>query len=204
MVYEPIVQRELTVAFKEWAIVVDALGQGEQIIILRKGGIHETRGQFRPEQDTFWLFPTQFHEDERSVIASKRPALREIARTSRPGEVDIRYLAEVDSVYQITDLDALKALQGRHIWSEHVLEQRFQFGRGPGLFALLVRVWQRPDTVCLPVRESYGGCKSWIELERPLLTADLTPVLTDEAFAAQRNELTQRLTSHGLAYSSTT
>ncbi len=29
----------MRIAFKEWMIVVDALGRGEQIIILRKGGI---------------------------------------------------------------------------------------------------------------------------------------------------------------------
>jgi UDP-N-acetylglucosamine 2-epimerase (non-hydrolysing) len=28
-------------AFKEWAVVVDALGRGEQTLILRKGGIQE-------------------------------------------------------------------------------------------------------------------------------------------------------------------
>ena len=36
-------------AFKEWAIVVDALGRGRQSVILRKGGIAEGRGGFRPE-----------------------------------------------------------------------------------------------------------------------------------------------------------
>ena len=30
-------------AFKEWAVIVEALGQGEQIVILRKGGIAEGR-----------------------------------------------------------------------------------------------------------------------------------------------------------------
>src|SRR5512138_2779668 len=49
-------------AFKEWAIVVDALGRGEQILILRKGGIAEGRGGFRPEHTRFLLFPTAFHE----------------------------------------------------------------------------------------------------------------------------------------------
>src|SRR2546422_3996735 len=38
-------------AFKEWAVVVDALGRGEQVIILRKGGIAEDRGEFELEQD---------------------------------------------------------------------------------------------------------------------------------------------------------
>ncbi len=35
------------VAFKEWTVVVDALGRGDQIIILRKGGLSEGRDGFR-------------------------------------------------------------------------------------------------------------------------------------------------------------
>ena len=31
----------MRLAFKEWAIIVDALGRGEQILILRKGGLQE-------------------------------------------------------------------------------------------------------------------------------------------------------------------
>jgi hypothetical protein len=29
----------MRIAFKEWAVVVDALGRGDQIIILRKGAV---------------------------------------------------------------------------------------------------------------------------------------------------------------------
>jgi hypothetical protein len=35
-----------SVGFKEWALVCEALGRGEQTIILRKGGIAEGRGGF--------------------------------------------------------------------------------------------------------------------------------------------------------------
>ena len=35
-----------SVGFKEWAIVCEALGRGEQSIILRKGGIAEGRDGF--------------------------------------------------------------------------------------------------------------------------------------------------------------
>src|SRR5687768_11757609 len=34
-------------AFKEWAIIVDALARGDQILILRKGGISEGREGFQ-------------------------------------------------------------------------------------------------------------------------------------------------------------
>ena len=60
----------MRIAFKEWAIVVDALGRGDQIIILRKGGISEGRGGFKVEHEQFLLFPTLFHQQRESVTDS--------------------------------------------------------------------------------------------------------------------------------------
>ena len=117
------------IAFKEWAVVVDALGRGEQVLILRKGGIREQRGQFEVDHREFWLFPTQYHEAERSIIPSKRPRLREITAAAPKDAVDIEYYAVAESVVQITSPETLKRLQGRHIWSEQILRERFQFGR---------------------------------------------------------------------------
>ncbi len=57
-------------AFKEWAIVVDALGRGEQIIVLRRGGLAESRGGFRLEHSRFLVFPTLFHQQ--AGITNKR------------------------------------------------------------------------------------------------------------------------------------
>src|SRR5712672_413788 len=133
-------QMSSNIAFKEWAVVVDALGHGEQILILRKGGIREKRGEFHVDHKTFWLFPTQYHEEERSVIASKRPALRELRATAPSDAVDIQFYAVVDNVVEIANAPVLDRLQGRHIWAEHVLRQRFEFGREHGLHALIVRV----------------------------------------------------------------
>ena len=60
----------MRIAFKEWAVVVDALGHGEQIIILRKGGMAEGAAGFKPEHSRFWLFPTLFHQQRESVLES--------------------------------------------------------------------------------------------------------------------------------------
>jgi hypothetical protein len=57
-------------AFKEWRVIVEALGAGEQILILRKGGIAEDGGGFELKAGKFWLFPTQFHEQ----LAKTKPA----------------------------------------------------------------------------------------------------------------------------------
>jgi hypothetical protein len=189
------------IAFKEWAVVVDALGQGEQVLILRKGGLREQRGEFHVDHREFWLFPTQFHEAERSIIPSKRTRLRDIAAAAPNDAVDIEYYAVADSVIQIAGPEVLKRLQGRHIWSEQTLQERFRFGREPGLHALLTRVYRRLAPERLALRESYGGCKSWVELERALSTESLTPVLSDVEYSVQREEILEMLADHALAHS---
>ncbi|HVM60859.1 MAG TPA: DUF1802 family protein [Verrucomicrobiae bacterium] len=189
------------IAFKEWAVVVDALGCGEQILILRKGGIREERGEFHVDHGEFWLFPTQFHEAERSVIPSMRPRLREIAAAAPKDAVDIEYYAVTDAVLRITDAEALKRLQGQHIWTEQILQERFQFGRQPGLHALVTRVFRRPTAERFGLRESYGGCKSWVELERTLSTEGLTPVLPDAEYSARRDQIVEMLADHAHAHS---
>jgi hypothetical protein len=188
------------IAFKEWAVVVDALGRGEQILILRKGGIREQCGEFHADHHEFWLFPTQYHEAERSVIPSKRPILREMAAVASRDFVDIEYYVMADPVLTITDIECVKRLQGRHIWNEQVLRERFQFGREPGLHALLTRVYRRPAPERFALRESYGGCKSWVELERGLSTEGLTPVLGDAEYRAHREEIVELVSDHVLAH----
>lgn len=193
-------QASTNIAFKEWAVVVDALGRGEQCLILRKGGIRENRGAFHVDHREFWLLPTQYHEAERSVIPAKRPVVRELAAQTPSGRIPFQFYAVAEQVVTLGDPGAIAALQGRHVWTEQVLRDRFEFGRERGLHALIVRVFQRPEPVWLPTSESYGGCKSWVELEQSLATDNLAPVLDDDAFAKERDELMERLTHHALAH----
>ncbi len=80
------------------------------------------------------------------------------------------------------------------------MQERFRFGREPGLHALLTRVYRRPAPERVALRESYGGCKSWVELERALSTQSLTPVLPDVEYSAQREEILEMLADHALAH----
>jgi hypothetical protein len=188
------------IAFKEWAVVVEALGSGEQILILRKGGIRETSGQFHLQHREFWLFPTLHHEAESAIIPSKRPALRHIAAHAPKEFIPIQFYVIADPVIHITDPTLLGRLQGRHIWTEQLLQQRFAFGRQPGLHALLARVYRRPTPEQLPLSDRYAGCKSWVELQHPISTAGLKPVLSDEEFHHRRNEICELLGHHALAH----
>jgi hypothetical protein len=48
-------------ALKEWAITVEAMAQGDQVLLLRKGGIHEEGKDFRVIHDEFLFYPTYLH-----------------------------------------------------------------------------------------------------------------------------------------------
>jgi hypothetical protein len=174
-------------AFKEWAIVVDALGRGEQILIMRKGGIHEGKGGFQVEHPRFWLFPTLFHQQRESVIPAAQARYDEIRDrllTSTPTEtVRIEFLADVADWRRMESLEQVDSLRGQHVWTDPVIAERFEWGREKNIFALAVRVFRLPQPVELPILESYGGCKSWIELAEGISAKEAEPVLTDDAFA---------------------
>ena len=183
----------MNIAFKEWAVVVDALGASEQILILRKGGIHEAGGQFRVDHQEFWLLPTQFHEAETAVIPAKHQRLRELVTGSRD-QISIEYYGVVDCVRRLDCEEKIARLAGRHIWTDAILHERFAFGWERGLFALLVRVYRRTTPVSIQWLESYGGCKSWVELEQPITADNLGPVLSESEFCRQRDAIVASLT----------
>ena len=148
------------VAFKEWAAVCDALCAGRVDLILRKGGIHERRGAFRPEHDRFWLMATRFHQDP----ADLAPPFRDFVPDPPPaGVVRLPGWCEVTEVRRLAEEADLDAVRGRHALSDDTARTRFRY-KTPGLWALAVRVWVPPAPVEIPDEPGFGGCRSWVDL----------------------------------------
>jgi hypothetical protein len=185
-----------TVAFKEWAVICRALADGRQSVILRKGGISETGGEFRPEHERFLLLPTHFHEQHRTGVKPELLPLLDAAEAARPpaGTLRFTHLAEVTAVRKVTDLDRVLALDGLHGWTADTVRQRFHY-RSPGLFVLTVRVFALPAPVEMPDRHEYAGCKTWVELTDDVPTAGARPVLGDAAFATYAGAVEAALTA---------
>lgn len=174
----------MRVAFKEWAIVVDALGSGRQIIILRKGGIREGRSGFHVEHSQFLFFPTLFHQQRESVIPSAQARFDEIApNLPDPSVLRLQFFARVAGWMKLDSLEKANNLRGQHIWRDDVIAQRFDWGHERNIYALVVRVYRLSMAFELPMLPSYGGCKSWIEISNDIETEGATPVLSDEVFA---------------------
>ncbi len=170
-------------AFKEWAVIVDALGRGEQILILRKGGISEGRGGFQMEHPRFLLFPTLYHQQRESVIPAAQARYDQIAPGFPPPEIlRLEYFAEVAACRRLESLSAASALRDEHCWRDEVIADRFDWGREKNIFAIAVRVHRLPRPVELPMSPAYGGCKSWIDLDRDIPVDGATPVLDQAAF----------------------
>jgi hypothetical protein len=169
-------------AFKEWAVICNALARGSQALILRKGGIAEPGGEFEVEQPRFWLFPTYVHQQRGGVKPEAGPLLAE-AETERPpdGTVRLAHFAEAAGVYHVHELAPVLLLEHLHLWSEETVCKRFAYRR-PGLYVLPVRVYQAARAHDLPNTPSYEGCRTWVELERGLPTDGAKPVLGDDAF----------------------
>lgn len=170
-------------AFKEWAIVVDALGRGEQIIILRKGGIREGRDGFQMEHPQFLLFPTLYHQQRESVTPEAQARYDLIAPgLPSPEILRLEYFAEVAACRQVDSLSSAEGLRGQHCWKDEVIAGRFEWGREKNIFAIVVRVHRLPLPIELPMSPAYGGCKSWVELEKDIVTLGAQPVLEQQAF----------------------
>src|SRR2546429_7220464 len=147
----------MRIAFKEWAVVVDALGRGEQIVILRKGGISEGPGGFQVEHPQFLLFPTLYHQQRESIVPSAQARFDNIA-PKFPGKdrVLFEFFCEVAGWQRLDSLAAAARLRGRHIWRDEVIAQRFDWGRERNIHALAVRVFRLPRVARLAMSASFG------------------------------------------------
>jgi hypothetical protein len=176
-------------AFKEWGIVVDALGSGEQILILRKGGVSEGRRGFQVDYSEFLLYPTHFHEQRNLVTAGAQERFDQLALSHPEAEhVRLEYVAHVVSWRRIESLETAERLRGQHIWRDEVIAQRFEWGNDQNIYALAVRVFRLPQPIALPVLPGFSGCKSWIDLEQEIDTEGAKPVLDKEAFNEKLNQ----------------
>lgn len=181
-------------AFKEWAVIVDALGRGEQIVILRKGGISEGRGGFKMEHPQFFLLPTHFHQQRDAVLPQAQARFDLLARSFPPADrLHLEFYAEVAAWERLESLTAAGRLRGQHVWRDEVVASRFDWGHEKSIFALAVRVFRLPQPVELPMSPACGGCKSWVELDTEVAVQNARPVLSDAAFAEKLAEFKRAL-----------
>jgi len=190
----------MPVAFKEWAVTLRALAEGEQLITLRKGGISEDNRDFEIEHDRFFLYPTFDHQRNNLVRQSHHPELRRALEEgvwaedepmpkaliqdggiTQPERVRIRAWAEVHERYEVEDPRIVDGLSPYHIWTPDYALKRLRWKPRHPLHVLVLRVYRIPRPVTVRVRPEHEGCMSWVEIDRDL-PFEGTPVIADEEF----------------------
>ena len=182
-------------ALKEWATAVDAMLDGAQTVILRKGGILDVPSGFAVSAgDEFALYPTYEHQEAAHVKDSARRYL-EGALAGRgggrgggagPGAVtEIGAYARVEAEADVSSDAAFEALSPMHVWSDSYVASRRRWQPERPVKAAHLRVYRLRGGLAVPDRPEYGGCRSWIDIPGAGGAAGADPVLGDGEAAAR-------------------
>ncbi|MEY2439316.1 MAG: hypothetical protein QOI34_701 [Verrucomicrobiota bacterium] len=172
-----------SVGFKEWAVVCEALGQGRQSIIVRKGGIAEGHAGFAFNHGEFFLFPTWFHEQPQKV----RNVGIELPQPTA-GKIQIEFFAKLDLSRSVTSWEIARSLEPLHILQPEVVRERFEYDDAPGVHIGFVRVFRLIPTWTFADAKKYGGCRSWVPLPNPPTDLRFEPVLSDDEHNQRKSE----------------
>lgn len=184
----------LRAALKEWAVTVRALEKGDQVLLLRKGGIAEKGLRFEPVHQDFLLFPTFEHQDRESLKEKYHPLLEDTLRhPAKESRVPIASWAHVERALPVHDVEPLLDLSDEYIWSEEEVRGRYEWKPERPLYLLLLRVHILPRTVELELLRQYGGCRSWIEVMEPVAVEGSQPVLDDDTFETRVRHIEERM-----------
>ncbi len=184
-------------AFKEWTVVCQALAQGNQSLIIRKGGISEGKAGFSFEAKKFLLFPTYFHA-QNDKIKSAQVELR--AEHQLGDKIELTHLAELSYATSIADWEKVQNLDSFHIWSEETIRERFDWQKKSDksnsliqglIHVAIVRIYKLPKPFIMTYERSHHGCKSWIDIDGvpELLIKTAEPVMSDQMHESKIAEL---------------
>jgi hypothetical protein len=177
-------------AFKEWAVSCEAMKEGRQILLIRKGGIREEGGVFTVNDPEFFLMPTYEHQNARLLEPEWVARLEAVqSEPHNPNTVTLDAYAVVDTVLAARNDEQVNAVRHETIWNATYVKERFDFNPYDPLYLLVLRVYNLPEAVTIPLLPEYVGCKSWVTLERPISTEGASPALSNEEFARRRDAL---------------
>jgi hypothetical protein len=185
--------QETTHALKEWQVAVNALEQGETILLLRKGGIRETGGKFSVQQDQVLLYPTYEHQQPELLKPDYAGLVQPVESGWHPTEVRIGAWAKITETLAIAQADEIDRLLPFHIWNQRFVTERLQWKPKQPLYALLLQVYRLPEPYIIPYVKSYDGCKSWIELQRAIALNEGYTVMSEGEYQQQARAIREEL-----------
>ena len=157
-------------ALKEWSIICKALEDGNQTILLRKGGILEYKKGFEIRQKSFLLFPTLEHQAEEYLQSKYLQTYDLLLRGNKSEGIQNKtntlwVLARIEAIQEFHDHEMLPELEKYHIWNEKYVNMRMNYNPKKPMNALLLRVYKLPQPISIDINPEWAGCKSWIDID---------------------------------------
>ena len=172
-----------TVALKEWASVLAALGRGDQLVLIRKGGLIEPGSGFELLSPRFVFYPTFEHQTVNYLRADHRPIFeRALTHRAPEGQVRIELFGMAVSTTQTRDPRVIERISPFHIYNGAFVGQRLKWQPDQPLVIVIVRAFRLAAPCTLDVIPRYAGCKSWVELDSPVPLEGVRPALDDATF----------------------
>lgn len=191
----------LNTALKEWSVAVDAIAQGRQIILLRKGGIKEDQGHFRTQSDQVVLFPT-FEHQKPELLKSEykgvnyQRSVTPVASGWHPEKITLTVWAQITHIFLATEADHICALSDFHIWQPQLTTERLKWKPKQPLYVLALRAYQLAEPIEIAWNsELYGGCRSWVSLNQPVEVSTDRPAIDSDTYNVQIEEIKDSISS---------
>ena len=163
-------------ALKEWASVIDALGSGDQIVLIRKGGLADQT--FGVEASRFYLFPTNYHD----------------AGGAEPTHVRITHWAEALKTWQIRDAERLQRLETLTILDRDVIDTRYRFRPDQAINVIAVRAYRLARPADVIMKAEYAGCRSWVSVDEEIDIDGSLPALREDEMQSRIAAIDARIT----------
>jgi len=155
--------------FKELASVCAAIGDGKQVLLLRKAGLRESTAESGFQSSSFHLLPTHYHEKKKAPLGMGF-------------EVDLR--VEVIRAGDLRDWSIIEKIAPLTAYDPKTLREHFESRDEKLLHFALVRAFRLQPVWHLPPADGLSGCRSWFELpDRPVGTKEF-PVPADTVLTA--------------------
>ena len=180
-------------ALKEWATVLEAMARGEQLLLIRKGGLVEPGTGFELAATTFLFYPTFEHQ----AVSYLRPPFagyfdQASARRAPAGQVRIELVGQAVASLRSTDVSLIERLAEFHVYNAAFATQRLKWQPETPLAFVAIRAYRLPEPRLVTIHPDYAGCTSWVALKQPEPLAGLVPVL-EEAVFARRLDAVRRI-----------
>lgn len=157
-------------ALKEWSIICKALEDGNQTILLRKGGILEYKNGFEISQKSFLLFPTLEHQATEYLQSKYLQTYELLLEGNKSQDIQnktnsLRIVARIQAIQEFQNHQILPKLEKYHIWNEKYVNMRMNYNPKKPMNSLLLRIYKLPHPVSIDINPEWAGCKSWINID---------------------------------------